>query len=286
MCLQEMMHERKIALAINVKASSLAHIARCSGAQVASHLDNLSSANIMHCDSFRIEDVNTRKVSAASPNSASPQLGAVRRKTLMHLQGTKEGLACTVLLRGACESELVRLKRVMRFAVFAAYCARLEVALLADVLVSLAATLPRGDSNAPPPLGDGDTVRRTWEEWAAALGHRSAAGERPVLSVSPYVQKWQVDADAGGGRSGRAAAGRGGGERSGASSVSDASTSAAAAGTETGEAERREMARVYYERTTQVCRRRTFGGVRVLLFAGRAGAADAGEHACRCASRR
>jgi hypothetical protein len=260
-----MLLDRNVALAINVKASTLDHIARCSGSQIAPHLDNLSANNILQCNSFHVEDVTTRKIAGTSGgDSSSPRFG-VRRKTLMHIEGTREGLGCTVLLRGARESELFRLKRVMRFAVFAAYCARLEVAFCADVFLSLAATLNGGAAMpgmalpttaaaaAPPPLESGTNVVRTWEEWAIALGQQSLSEDRPVLSVSPYVQKWQVHEEGGDAAEQHSphVADSDSLECSRNSSISDAAASVAAVAAT--EVEHQGMARVYYEHTTQVC---------------------------------
>ena len=320
--MQTMLLDRHVALAINVKATTLERLARCSGAQVAPHLDHLSEANVMRCERFHVEDVAIRKISgsnqatgvapvataaagastaggsnnvapgdqaAAGTNVNSPRVGnAMRRKTLMHIEGTCEGLGCAVLLRGAPEAELFRLKRIMRFAAFAAYCARLEVAFCADVFLSLAATLAgggggvaggvpvpaEGDSPAdvaPPALGEGDTQVRSWQAWATALGERSLSEDRPVLSVSPYVQKWQVDDSEGTGGDNEATGGytppaasapqsgdegAGGNAESAAANPSGVATGGAGASpAASDEAEHQEMARVYYEHTTQVCSR-------------------------------
>jgi hypothetical protein len=197
----------------------------------------------------------------------------------MNVEGTSVGLGCTILLRGARESELFRLKRIMRFAVFAAYCARLEVAFCADIFMALAVTinggLPPADSPAaftPPPFQAtaGETPIRTWQEWAATLGQASLSEDRPVLSVSPYVQKWQVGEDAASdGTHGSAApapvpAAAAAEPVSGkvdstmhsrSSSISDSAPFAATRSTTPppmAESEQKEMARVYYEHVTQV----------------------------------
>ena len=127
-----------ISLAINMKSSTLERIAQCSRVQVASHLDDLSQNNIIHCQAFRVEEVPPRK---PKEGEAAPKHVAAKHRTLMYIEGTVEGLGCTVLLRGAPDAELYRIKRVMRIAVFAAYCARLEVAFFADVCTALSLTV-------------------------------------------------------------------------------------------------------------------------------------------------
>jgi hypothetical protein len=270
--MQTMLMDRGVSLAINVKQSTLEHIARCSNTPICPHLDNISAANILRCREFRVEDVTTCRIAGAAADSQSPQFGP-RRKTLMYVEGTAEGLGCTVLLRGARENELFRLKRIMRFAVFAAYCARLEVAFCADIFVALAVTLNGGlppvRSSAvvtPPPFqaAAGDTPSRTWQEWAAALGQASLSEDRHVRSVSPYVQKWQVGEESGDatlrGPSALATAAEpaikaDSSMHSRSSSISDSSPFATTRSTTPrpmAESEQQEMARVYYEHVTQV----------------------------------
>eukprot|EP00249_Psilotum_nudum_P009915 c22231_g3_i1 orf=1-2985(-) len=66
-------------------------------------------------------------------------------KTLMFFEGCPKPLGCTVLLKGSNGDELKKVKRVVQFAVFAAYHLALETSFLADE----GATLPDLTSKSP-----------------------------------------------------------------------------------------------------------------------------------------
>lgn len=269
--LQESLLNANISLAINVKSSTLERIAQCSRVQVASHLDDLSQNNIIHCQAFRVEEVPPRR---PQRGEAAPKHVAAKHRTLMYIEGTVEGLGCTVLLRGASDAELYRIKRIMRTAVFAAYCARLEVAFFADVCTALSLTVnpmvqrsaaerqapdaPSRRSNLsgdrshiepqsckPPPLMQG-RLAATWEDWGKQIGEACRTSETPVLSVSPYVKKWLVgrtgeDTDSATPANGSSGLGVARTSQDGRGSMVDEMQSGAQA-----------MARVYYDQATQV----------------------------------
>lgn len=279
-----MLLQSNVSLGINVKSSTLERIARCAKAPVASHLDDLSPANIVQCQTFHMEDVVARQ----TPPTTAPARGHNRthshgpsrrghvvpkRKTLIFLEGFQERLGCTVVLRGAPEAELFRIKRVMRFALYAAYCARLEVAYLADVATVLGYTvtpslqrraageggtdsLPentaesahdqqggRGSAGAPatltgatapPPLANGASCT-TWEEWGCSIGDACRVSDGPIVAISPYVKKWVS------GKSGDSQPASSGG-----------ANDTPGTGAEERETEAQALARVYYDHMTQV----------------------------------
>eukprot|EP00892_Ulva_mutabilis_P011775 jgi/Ulvmu1/8970/UM005_0061.1 len=280
---QEMLLKANVSLGINVKSSTLERIARCAKAPVASHLDDLSPANIVQCQSFHMEDFVARQPPPPPATRGHSRTHshthirrshiAPKRKTLIYLEGFSDRLGCTIVLRGAPEAELFRIKRVMQFALYAAYCARLEVAYLADVATVLGYTVTpclqrraRGEgragrgaedgadateseastsvrapaqlpalmrTTAPPPLANG-RVCGTWEEWGCSIGDSCRVAERPIVSISPYVRKWVS------GTSGDTPAPSG-------SPVTDASVKG-----DDGETEIQALARVYYDHVTQV----------------------------------
>ena len=269
--MQESLLNANISLAINMKSSTLERIAQCSRVQVATHVDDLSQNNIIHCQAFRVEEVPPRRPQAGE---AAPKHVAAKHRTLMYIEGTVEGLGCTVLLRGASDAELYRIKRVMRTAVYAAYCARLEVAFFADVCTALSLTVNplvqrtaavRNLSEAPPvrhskpaerapidpqsckppPLVHG-RLAATWEDWGKQIGEACRTYETPVLSVSPYVKKWLVgrtgeEADSAIPPNGVSGLGVARSSLDGRGSIVDEIQSGAQA-----------MARVYYDQVTQV----------------------------------
>ncbi|TVU09488.1 hypothetical protein EJB05_42964 [Eragrostis curvula] len=136
---------KDISLVLNVKRPLLDRIARCTGGQVASSIDNIASAMLGQCDLFKVEKVieSTERAEKGST------------KTLMFFEGCLKRLGCTILLKGTSREELKKIKRAMQLAVFAAYHLSLETSFLADE----GATLPRIPSisviGAPEQQSDG-----------------------------------------------------------------------------------------------------------------------------------
>eukprot|EP00667_Euglena_gracilis_P000337 EG_transcript_337 len=101
------MAEENMALAINVRSSILARVARCTGAQVISGVGVLQAAN----------------VKAPSPIGTCQQF-CTRRvgdQTFMCLKGCLPSRGCTLVLRGAPLPVLKCLKNLLSFAVFTAH---------------------------------------------------------------------------------------------------------------------------------------------------------------------
>ncbi|KAL5222683.1 hypothetical protein ABZP36_027396 [Zizania latifolia] len=122
---------KDISLVLNVKRPLLDRISRCTGAQIASSIDNIASASLGQCEMF--------KVQKALEFSSGKQTHRRSMKTLMFFEGCPRRLGCTVLLRGSCREELTKIKRVLQLAVFAAYHLSLETSFFADE----GATLPK-----------------------------------------------------------------------------------------------------------------------------------------------
>ncbi|KFK44391.1 hypothetical protein AALP_AA1G251400 [Arabis alpina] len=96
-------------------------------AQTESQLPNLLLVG--QCELFRTEEVKEQQY-AGSPQRKLP-------RTLMYFEGCPRRLGCTVLLRGSCHEELKKIKRVVQYAVFAAYHLALETSFLVDEGASL-----------------------------------------------------------------------------------------------------------------------------------------------------
>eukprot|EP00850_Spirogloea_muscicola_P003685 SM000015S01185 [mRNA] locus=s15:293391:303876:+ [translate_table: standard] len=172
---QERLLKKEITLVLNVKMSLLQRIARCTGAQVVPSTDHLMSPKVGHCEVFFVEKFEEdcfgggasvgAGASAALPLSSqscdeASIFGAARRagKTLMIFEGCPRPLGCTVLLFGAPQEELKKVKKVVQYAVFAAYHLALETSFLADE----GATVPR-------------PLQASLLPGAVANGHRLAA---------------------------------------------------------------------------------------------------------------
>ncbi|TVU11747.1 hypothetical protein EJB05_45349, partial [Eragrostis curvula] len=126
---------KDISLVLNVKRSLLERISRCTGAQIASSIENITSTRLGQCQTFWIERV-TECSSPKISNKKTP-------RTLMFFDGCPRRLGCTVLLRGRSYEELKKIKLAVQFAIFAAYHLSLETSYLADE----GATLPKVPSD-------------------------------------------------------------------------------------------------------------------------------------------
>ncbi|KAK9796713.1 hypothetical protein WJX73_010097 [Symbiochloris irregularis] len=158
---QEALLNSGVSLALNMKRSTLDRVARCTGAQVADSLDQVSQSCIGHCQEFAVEDIlpNTPalertsmtagKSEAAQENSAGERGPAGR--ALMYVKGCPHALGCTMLLKGGPITQLRRVKKVARFVAFAAYRCRLETAFLADQLASATFAAAEAESLASHP---------------------------------------------------------------------------------------------------------------------------------------
>ncbi|KAL6573774.1 hypothetical protein OROHE_002233 [Orobanche hederae] len=128
---------KEISLVLNVKRPLLERIARCTGASITPSTEHMSKTRLGHCELFRLEKV---------PEEHEPvsQFNKKPTKTLMFFEGCPRRLGCTVVLRGSSREELKKVKRVVRYAVFAAYHLSLETSFLADE----GANLPKSPSKS------------------------------------------------------------------------------------------------------------------------------------------
>ncbi|KAF8723677.1 hypothetical protein HU200_021639 [Digitaria exilis] len=126
---------KDISLVLNVKRSLLERISRCTGAQIASSVENVTSTMVGHCQTFWIE----RVTECSSPRMSNKKIV----KTLMVFDGCPRRLGCTIVLRGKSYEELKKVKLAVQFALFAAYHLSLETSYLADE----GATLPKVPSD-------------------------------------------------------------------------------------------------------------------------------------------
>ncbi|KQJ98350.1 putative 1-phosphatidylinositol-3-phosphate 5-kinase FAB1C [Brachypodium distachyon] len=136
-----------ISLVLNVKRPLLERISRCTGAQIASSVENIASARLGQCEMFKVQKV------LEFPSGRQTHRGST--KTLMFFQGCPKRLGCTVLLRGSCREELKKIKRAVQLAVFAAYHLSLETSFFADE----GATLPKVPSRPVIAVPDMQSVR-------------------------------------------------------------------------------------------------------------------------------
>ncbi|KAJ0987212.1 hypothetical protein J5N97_005568 [Dioscorea zingiberensis] len=142
---QEYLLMKGISLVLNVKRSLLERISRCTGAEVAPSIDDITSARLGQCEIFRIAKVFEECPQGNQLN----KLNKRSMKTLMFFEGCPRRLGCTVLLKGASRDELKRLKHVVQYASFAAYHLSLETSFLVDEGASLPETSSRTAMGIP-----------------------------------------------------------------------------------------------------------------------------------------
>lgn len=135
---QERLLAKDISLVLNVKRPLLERIARCTGAEIVPAPEHLTKSRSGHCENFHVEKYVEELGSAG-------QGGKKLTKTLMFFEGCPRPLGCTVLLKGASGDELKKVKRVVQYAVFAAY----QLALETSFLVDEGATLPELPFKSP-----------------------------------------------------------------------------------------------------------------------------------------
>lgn len=114
----EFLEKANIATAYNVKASVLEAVSRCSQTRIISSIDKLAikPPQAGKCSSFYLKTyVHGR-----------------RRKTYMFISGCKKELGCTIVLRGADNATLARVKRITEFMVYVVYNLKLETCLMRD----------------------------------------------------------------------------------------------------------------------------------------------------------
>ncbi|GAB2226655.1 hypothetical protein Drorol1_Dr00022473 [Drosera rotundifolia] len=133
---QEYLLAKEISLVLNVKRPLLERIAQCTGALITPSVENLPKTRIGHCEFFRVEKVY-EELEPVNQFHKKPL------KSLMFFDGCPRRLGCTVLLKGSCREELKRVKRVVQYAVFAAYHLSLQTSFLADEGATLPKMIPR-----------------------------------------------------------------------------------------------------------------------------------------------
>ena len=117
---QDRLRECGVTLVLNVKLSVLERIARCTGANIVDTIDAHISVRckLGTCKKFYLR------------NFPSDKCGV---KTLMYFEGCANShLGFTILLRGASQNELKRVKNVTSMMIFSSYSWRLEKSFLMD----------------------------------------------------------------------------------------------------------------------------------------------------------
>ena len=139
----DFLQQAKIATAYNVKASVLEAVSRCCQTRIISSIDKLAikPAQAGKCASFYLKTYINRG----------------RKKTYMFLDGCAKELGCTLVLRGASDATLERIKRITEFMIYVVYNLKLETCLMRDEFAAIPSTtelgsLSSGHNGLPKPF--------------------------------------------------------------------------------------------------------------------------------------
>uniref|UniRef100_A0A0D9VV05 1-phosphatidylinositol-3-phosphate 5-kinase n=1 Tax=Leersia perrieri TaxID=77586 RepID=A0A0D9VV05_9ORYZ len=135
---QDLLLEKNISLALNIKKPLLERISRCTNAHIVPSIDYLPSQKLGHCELFYVDKYVEHSVNSNNTAKKMP-------KTMMFFEGCPKPLGCTVLLKGGSLDELKKIKHVVQYGIFAAYHLALETSFLADE----GATLPETPLKSP-----------------------------------------------------------------------------------------------------------------------------------------
>lgn len=147
------LEKANIATAYNVKPAVLEAVSRCCQTRIITSMDKLATTpeHTGQCGSF---DLKTYVHNG-------------RKKTYMYLSGCPKELGCTIVLRGAEDDVLLKIKRIMEFMVYVVYNLKLETCLMRDEFAQIpSSTSDEITSKRDPPssveqpkLSNMETVR-------------------------------------------------------------------------------------------------------------------------------
>ena len=126
----EFLEQANIATAYNVKASVLEAVSRCCQTKIISSIDKLAirPAQAGKCASFYLKTY----------------VNGGRKKTYTFLDGCAKELGCTIVLRGANDTTLAKMKRICEFMIYVVYNLKLETCLMRDEFALIPSTTEIG----------------------------------------------------------------------------------------------------------------------------------------------
>jgi 1-phosphatidylinositol-3-phosphate 5-kinase len=165
----EFLEKERIAVVYNVKAAVLHAVSRCTQSRMISSVDKLAidPKQLGQCGSFDVRTYLHKNV----------------KKTYVFLSGCQKDLGCTIVLRGAENDELVKLKRITEFMSYVVYNLRLETCLMRDEFIDTPTTSIVGTITSSQ--GDEDKARIRYESTPAlAQTEANSASHRDDEKVS------------------------------------------------------------------------------------------------------
>ncbi|CAG8499697.1 23686_t:CDS:10 [Racocetra persica] len=161
----QMLLEKNIAVALNVKASVIEAVARCARADIIQSIDKLAiEPKLGNCGKFLVKTFDH-------------QLIPGRRKTYLFFEECPKDLGCTIVLRGGNMGILEKVKRIADLMVFVVYNLKLETALIMD-------------QSAKTPDFIEDLQITSHDYFSVKCDELDPLGpyESTILSVSPFIK--------------------------------------------------------------------------------------------------
>ncbi|CAG8438826.1 1515_t:CDS:10 [Scutellospora calospora] len=164
----QMLLEKHIAVALNVKSSVIEAVARCARADIIQSIDKLvSEPKLGNCGTFMVKTFDHKLIPG-------------RRKTYLFFESCPKDLGCTIVLRGGNIETLEKIKRITDLMVFVVYNLKLETALIIDQFAKIPATIDEKiDSNEHI----SNSISRPDD-----VPDPLAPYESTILSVSPFIK--------------------------------------------------------------------------------------------------
>ncbi|CAG8513560.1 6429_t:CDS:10 [Cetraspora pellucida] len=161
----QMLLEKNIAVALNVKPSVIEAVARCARADIIQSIDKLAiEPKLGNCGTFLVKTFDH-------------QLIPGRRKTYLFFEKCPKDLGCTIVLRGGNMGTLEKVKRIADLMVFVVYNLKLETALITDQC-----------AKTPGFIEDLQISNKDY--FSAKCDESDPLGpyESTILSVSPFIK--------------------------------------------------------------------------------------------------
>lgn len=171
----QLLEKANIATAYNVKESIIEAVSRCTQTRIITSVDRLAAAHLGQCASF---DLRT-------------YVQGSRKKTYMYISGCPKELGCTIVLRGANNDALVKIKRITEFMVYVVYNLKLETCLMRDEF----AKIPTSPSDPAQPSQQPEQSEQS-EESKEVQADRPSNSETTDSRNNAAMQAAQGNAEA------------------------------------------------------------------------------------------
>ncbi|PGH32752.1 1-phosphatidylinositol-3-phosphate 5-kinase [[Emmonsia] crescens] len=124
----QLLEKANIATAYNVKPSVIEAVSRCTQTRIITSMDRLATNPSYpgQCGSFDLKTYVHKN----------------RKKTYMYISGCPKELGCTIVLRGAENGLLMKIKRITEFMVYVVYNLKLETCLMRDEFAKIPSSPP------------------------------------------------------------------------------------------------------------------------------------------------